>query len=91
MLDRAPRLSRETEEYSKNIHIVADLTKKHRDMEAQMLKKSEESNLARSHDEVSKNLLWKVVGRRGERMLRQYELQDNEEINREGRVVRRRD
>ena len=86
MLDRAPRLSRETEEYSKNIHIVADLTKKHRDMEAQ-----KESNLARSHDEVSKNLLWKVVGRRGERMLRQYELQDNEEINREGRVVRRRD
>ena len=91
LLGRAPRLSRETDIYWRDINIVADLTKKQRDMEQDMYKKAEQSNLRRSEDDIAKNLVWKVVGRRGERLLRQYELRDFEEINQEGRVVPRRD
>ena len=91
LLGRAPRLSKESDIYWKEMRIIADLTKKQRDMEAEMFRKAEQSNLRRSPDDISKNLAWKVVGRRGERMLRQYELRDGEEINEDGRVVRRRD
>ena len=76
--------------YWRDIKIIADLTKKQRDMEKEMFAKAEQSNRERSQADISKNLVWKVVGRRGERMLRQYELRDGEEISEEGRVVRRK-
>ena len=82
-------MSRESEDCWKNIHIRADLTAKQRPMEKEMFKKAEESNLNRNREEAEKNLVWKVVGRRGERILRQYELREDEKINEEGRVVRK--
>ena len=89
VLERAPRLSRQADEHWKKIRIIADLTFKQRQMEAQLFKKASESNLKRSNDEVAKNLAWKVLGRRGERILRQCEMEEDEEINEEGRVVRK--
>ena len=91
MLQRAPRLSRADEDDLKKIKIIADLTKTQRDMEDALFKKASENNLPRSTDDVAKKLVWKVLGRRGERILRQLEFRDGEEVNEEGRVVRRRD
>ena len=52
-----------------------------------MFKKAERLNLERTTDQISKNLVHKVLGRRGERIFRQVELRDNEKVNEEGRVV----
>ena len=87
LLDRAPRLSRHSEEEFRNISIFADLTQKQRKMEQDMFKKAENLNRERSADQISKNLVHKVLGRRGERVLRQVELRDKERVNELGRVV----
>ena len=89
LLDRAPRLSKNTDEYYRNISIVPDLTMKQRKMEQEMFKKAEQQNLSRSREEVSKNLVSKVLGRRGERVLRLVEMRQDEIIYEQARVVRR--
>ena len=89
LLNRAPRLSRNSDETFKNISIVPDLTPKQRQMEKEMFKQAERNNLARTEDQASKNLASKVLGKRGERVLRTVELRDYETINEEGRVVRK--
>ena len=89
LLERAPRLSKDDDEYWRSINIVADLTQKQRQMEQNMFRRAEEQNMERNHQEVSKNLCWKVLGRRGERVLRQVELRQDEMISTEGKVVRR--
>ena len=87
LLDRAPRLSRHQEEEYSNISIVADLTQKQRKLEQDMFKRAEKLNLERSSDMISKNLCHKVIGRRGERVLRQVEMRENEAVNEAGKVV----
>ena len=47
----------------------------------------EELNLARSREDQAKNLAHKVLGRRGERILRQVELRPEESVSQEGKVV----
>ena len=89
LLDRAPRLSKNSEDYYRNISIVPDLTMKQRKMEQEMFQKAEQQNLRRTREEVSKNLVSKVLGRRGERVLRLVELRQDETINEQGRVVRK--
>ena len=79
LLDRAPRLSRNPEEYYKNISIFPDLTFKQRKMEKQLFEQAEQNNLTRSDEQVSKNLANKVIGKRGERVLRMEELRTDEE------------
>ena len=87
LLDRAPRLSRHPEEEFRNISIVADLTQKQRKLEQDMFRKAEKLNRERSDDQISKDLVHKVLGRRGERVLRQVELRDKETVNELGKVV----
>ena len=87
LIDRAPRLSRDQEEYWRNISVVADLTLKQRQMEQAMFKTAEELNLARTAEDQSKNLVHKVLGKRGERVLRQVQLRPGEVINEEGKVI----
>ena len=89
LLDRAPRLSHNKEEDYRNISIVADLTMKQRQMEQEMFRKAQRLNLERTTAEISKNLVHKVLGRRGERVLRQVELRQTEMVSEEGRVVLR--
>ena len=86
-MERAPRLSRHSEEEFRCISIVADLTQKQRKLEQDMFKRADKLNLERTSDQVSKNLVHKVLGRRGERILRQVELRENEVVNDQGRVV----
>lgn len=87
LLEKAPRLSKDQEGYWRDINIVADLTQRQRQLEQSMFKRAEEQNLARNNDEQSKNLCWKVLGRRGERVLRQVELRQGEMISTEGKVI----
>ena len=76
LLDRAPRLSRHQDEEFRKISIVSDLTQKQRKLEQDMFKRAEKLNLERSSEMISKNLCHKVLGRRGERVLRQVELRE---------------
>ena len=89
LLEKAPMLSKDEDEYWKKIFDVADLTMKQRELEKNMFKKAEMRNLQRSADEQAKNLCHKVIGKRGERVLRLVELRQNEFINQEGKVVLR--
>ena len=52
-----------------------------------MFRRAEKLNLDRNSEQVSKNLVYKVLGRRGERVFRQVELRERETVNTEGRVV----
>jgi len=89
LLDRAPRLSRHEREFYRNVQIVPDLTPQQRQMEQRMFRQAEKNNLERTEEQISKNLVHKVLGKRGERVSRLVELRDNEELNAEGRVMRR--
>ena len=89
LLQRAPRLSKDEDEYWKSINVVPDLTMRQRKLEQDMFKKTEARNLSRTNDEVSKNLCWKVLGKKGERVLRQLDMRQDEVINMEGKVVLR--
>ena len=89
LLDRAPRLSKNSEEGVRNINIVLHLIMSPRKMEQEMFRKAEQHKLSRNSDEVSKNLVSKVLGRRGERVLRVVEMRQEENINKQGRVVRK--
>ena len=89
LLQRTPRLSKDNEEYWTRINVVPDLTQRQRKLEQDMFKKAEAKNLGRSADESSKNLCWKILGKKGERVMRQLEMRQDEVINGEGKVVPR--
>ena len=88
-MEKVPRLSRDEDEYWRKISVVPDLTMKQRELERNMFKKSQERNLNRTFDEQAKNLCHKVIGKKGERVLRVLELRQDEIINQEGRVILR--
>jgi hypothetical protein len=56
---------------SSNMGVTAgpDMTKRQREEEAQIWKEMETRNNSRSEDEKAKNLLWRIVGQKGERRL----------------------
>ena len=87
LLEKAPRLSKDQKEYWRKISVVVDLTKKQRELEHGMFKRAEERNLTRSTEEQAKNWCHKVLGRRGERVIRVVELREGEMISREGKVI----
>ena len=51
------------------VGIAPDLTQEQRKEEAELAAEAEKRNRQLSEDDVSKNLLWKVVGRKGEKRL----------------------
>ena len=89
VLAAAPKLAKDDDTYFSRITIKADLTKHQRKEEANLYKQSEEKNLSRSNEEKTKNLAWKVIGRRGERSLRLVELWEEEEVTAKGKVKRK--
>ena len=89
VLASAPRLAKDVDSYYHNISIKTDLTKHQRKEEANMYKQAEERNLDRTTEEKTKNLAWKVIGRRGERTLRLVELWEEEEVSTDGKVRRK--
>ena len=67
---------------------MKDLTLKQRKNEEEMKKRVMRKNLTRSEEEVQGGLVWKMMGRRGERREVQVKLWDGETVNQEGWVVR---
>ena len=51
------------------VGIVPDLTQEQRKDEGEMVKEAKRRNQSRSQDDRAKNLVWKVIGRRGEKRL----------------------
>ena len=51
LLDRAPRLSRNSKEFYRNISIIPDLTQRQRKMEQDMFKEAEQRNLERTEEQ----------------------------------------
>ena len=52
-------------ELRKEVGVVPDLTQGQRKDEANMILTAEKRNEKLSEDDMAKNLIWKVVGRRG--------------------------
>ena len=52
----------------------SDLTKKQRNLERELEKTAASKNLTRSQEEVQEKRAWKVVGKRGERVMRLVKL-----------------
>ena len=61
----------------------SDLTKKQRNLERELEKTAASKNLTRSQEEVQEKRAWKVVGKRGERVMRLVKLFPEEEVEEE--------
>ena len=88
ILERANRLSRSTHEGLREVTIVPDLTMKQRKDEQEKIVEVKKKNLTRSIDERSKNLFYKVVGRKDSRSEILASLLPGENMDKEGLVVR---
>ena len=88
VLDRTWMLSRSSSKAAQEINIVRDLTVRQRQKEADMVKDALKKNIERSTEEQDLNLVYKVVGRRGERREIRVPLRQGEILDRQGRVIR---
>jgi hypothetical protein len=55
--------------YGEEVTVGPDMTKKQREEEAEIWKELDQKNKTRTEDQVSKNLMWRMVGPKGERRL----------------------
>ena len=88
ILANCPNLRKAREENLRAVSIGKDLTLKQRKNKEEMRKRVMRKNLTRNEEEVQGGLVWKMLGRRGERREVQVKRGDSETINQEGWVVR---
>ena len=88
ILEVAFKLSKSSNPNWKTVRIVPDLTPSQRDAEENLRKECTQKNLARTEEEVEKNLIYKVVGPKGAVQLKRFELRENEVLHK-GRVLPR--
>jgi Mg2+ and Co2+ transporter CorA len=69
MASRNAALKMDLRAASPDLAVGPDLTKKQREEEAQIWKEMEEKNEKRTEEEKAKNLVWKIVGPKGDRRL----------------------
>ena len=86
VLSNAYKLARVRENMWKSVSIKADLTMKQRNMERDLEKTAASKNLTRSKEEMEDRKAWKVVGKRGEKVIRMVKLYQDEEVMESGRV-----
>ena len=67
VLDRSWMLGKSSNKATQDINIVRDLTVRQRHREAYMVKEACKTNLDRNREEQDLNLVYKVVGRKGEK------------------------
>jgi hypothetical protein len=72
---------------AEQINIVRDLTARQRQREADMVKEACRKNLERSVEEVEQNMVYKVVGRKGDKREIKVPLRVSEVLDPEGRVT----
>jgi hypothetical protein len=87
-LGRSFQLSRSSHQALREVTIVPDLTQRQRKEEQEKVMETKRKNLTRSEAEVSKNLFYKVVGKKGARREILAPLLPGEYLDREGLVVR---
>ena len=89
VLDRSWMLGQANNKTAKDINIVRDLTAKQRQREADMVTEASRKNLERSQEEFEQNIVYKIVGRKGEKREIKVTLRLGEELGDAGNVVRR--
>ena len=89
ILDRSWMLGQTNNKTAKDINIVRDLTAKQRQREADMVTEASRKNLERSQEEVEQNIVYKIVGRKGEKREIKVTLRLGEKLGDAGNVVRR--
>ena len=87
ILEKAPLLSRTSNPVLKKVSIKTDLTKRQRELERDLNGQAAQRNLSLTQDEISKNGVWKVLGRRGEKRLARKELRPGERLEENGKVT----
>ena len=90
ILEKSHMLSRSRHEGLKEVTIVPDLTARQRKDEQDKTIEVKKKNLSRSVDEQSKNLFYKVVGRKGARREILAPLLPGEYMDKDGLVLRER-
>ena len=88
VLDRSWMLSRCDNKAARDINIVKDLTSKQRQRESDLVSEAGRKNMERSHEEVEENIVFKVVGRKGEKREIKVTLRHGEKLDESGNVVR---
>ena len=73
---------------AEEINIVRDLTARQRQREAEMMNEACRKNLERSEEELEQHLVYKVVGRKGEKREIKVPLRHGEDLDEDGRVTR---
>ena len=81
-------LSRCDNKAARDINIVKDLTSKQRQRESDLVSEAGRKNMERSHEEVEENIVFKVVGRKGEKREIKVTLRHGEKLDESGNVVR---
>ena len=74
MLSNAYKLARAREEVWQKVSIKADLTRKKRDLERDLEKTAASKNMTRTQEEREDRRAWKVVGKRGGKVIRLVKL-----------------
>ena len=86
VLSSSFKLARARDEVWQRVSIKTDLTLKQRNLERDLEKSAVSKNLTRSREEKEEGRAWKVVGKRGEKVMRFVKLYQEEEVLESGRV-----
>ena len=89
VLSSSFKLARARDEVWQKVSIKADLTLKQRNLERELEKTAASKNLSRSKEELEEGRAWKVVGKRGEKVMRLVKLYQEEEVLDNGRVQKK--
>ena len=86
VLSKSFKLAKAKEDVWRKVSIKADLTLKQRNLERNLEKSAASKNLLRSKEEIEEGRAWKVVGKRGEKVLRMVKLYPEEVVLESGHV-----
>ena len=89
VLDRSWMLGQCNNKAANEINIVRDLTAKQRQREADLVSEAAKKNMERSQEELDESLVYKVVGRKGEKREIKVALRQGEEVDDTGNVTRK--
>ena len=88
VLDRSWMLGQSNNKAAQEINIVRDLTAKQRQREVDMVSEAARKNVERSQEDLDQNLVFKVVGRKGDKREIKVTLRRGEKLDEAGNVVR---
>ena len=88
VLDKSWMLGKSSSKAAQEINIVRALTARQRQREGDMVTEACRKNLDRNREELDLNLVYKVVGRKGEKREIKVPLRQGEVLDDEGRVNR---